>query len=105
MTRLVRVHDDVEDDLFEAFSYLEDHAPENVDRLYTLFLDAITKTIPRMPYAYAPLFKGFRHIYLRPFKYYVAYQVTDKTIDILAVRHGADWPEKNEAAVTDRTFE
>jgi len=31
--------------------------------------------------------------------------VTEETIDILAVRHGADQPEKNEAAVTSRTFD
>lgn len=101
----MRVHDGVETDLFEALSYLEDNAPEQVDRLYGLFLEATTKTIPRMPNAYAPLFKHYRHIYLRPFKYYVAYAVTDGTIDILAVRHGADRPEKNEAAVTGRSFD
>ncbi len=105
MTRLVRVHDGVEADLFESFSHLEVHAPEQVDRLYNLFLEAATKIIPRMPNAYAPSFKHYRHIYLRPFKYYVAYAVTEETIDILAVRHGADQPEKNEAAVTSRTFD
>jgi len=105
MTLLVRVHDGVEADLFEAFSYLEDNAPEQVDRLYGLFLEAVSKTIPRMPNAYAPLFKHYRHLYLRPFKYYIAYQVTGETIDILAVRHGAEEPEKIEADLAGRTFE
>lgn len=105
MTRLVRIHDGVEADLFEAFSYLEDNAPEQVDRLYGLFLGAVTRIIPRMPNAYAPLFKHYRHIYLRPFKYYIAYRVTEETIDILAVRHGAERPEKSAADLAGRTFE
>lgn len=104
MTRLVRVHDGVETDLSEAFAYLELNAPEQVDRLYGLFLEAVARAIPRMPNAYAPLFKHYRHIYLRPFKYYVAYQVTKETIDILAVRHGAERPEKSAADLAGRTF-
>ena len=104
MTRFVRVHVGVEADLFQAFSYLDDNAPEQVDRLYRLFVDAVTRTIPRMPNAYAPLFKHYRHIYLRPFKYYVAYQVTDETIDILAVCHGAEQPEKIQSGLAGRTF-
>ena len=105
MTRLVRIHDGVEDDLFVVFSYLEDNAPEQVERLYGLVLEAATKTIVQMPNAYAPLFKRYRHIYLRPFRFYVAYRVTEETIDILAVRHGAEQPEKIGTALAGRTFD
>lgn len=69
-----RAHDGVEEDLFQAFSSLQDDALEQVDRLYDLFLEASTNTVLRMPNAYAPLYKHYRHIYLRPFKCYVAYQ-------------------------------
>ncbi len=65
MTRRLRVHNGVEDDLFEAFSYYADAAPDQIDRLYNLFLDAVTKRIPQVPNAFAPLFKHYRHIYLR----------------------------------------
>lgn len=105
MRRVVRVHDGVEDDLFDAFSYLEDNAPEQVDRLYDLFLEASTNTIPRMPNAYAPLFKHYRHIYLRPFKLCIAYRVTEETIDIVAVRHGEEQPERIHTALSGRTFD
>lgn len=74
MTRRLRVHNGVEDDLFEAFSYYADAAPDQIDRLYNLFVDAVTKRIPQAPNAFAPLFKHYRHIYLRPFRYYVAYR-------------------------------
>ncbi len=89
MTRRLRVHNGVEDDLFEAFSYYADAAPDQIDRLYNLFVDAVTKRIPQAPNAFAPLFKHYRHIYLRPFRYYVAYRTTDEAIDILAV--GTEW--------------
>lgn len=46
MTRRLRVHNGVEDDLFEAFSYYADAAPDQIDRLYNLFVDAVTKRIP-----------------------------------------------------------
>lgn len=105
MTRRLRVHNGVEDDLYKAFSYYADEAPEQINRLYSLFLDAITKRIPQVPNAFAPLFKHYRHIYLRPFRYYVAYQVTDETIDILAVRHGMENPDTAKAEVSGRAFE
>lgn len=47
MTRRLRVHNGVEDDLFEAFSYYADAAPDQIDRLYNLFVDAVTKRIPQ----------------------------------------------------------
>lgn len=53
MTRRVRVHDGVEDDLFDAFSY----------------------------------------------------QVTDETIDILAVRHGRELPETIQDQLAGRRFQ
>lgn len=105
MTRRLRVHNGVEDDLSEAFSYYADEAPEQTNRLYDLFLDAVTKRIPQVPNAFAPLFKHYRHIYLRPFRYYVAYRVTDETIDILAVRHGMENPDTVEDKISGRTFE
>lgn len=105
MTRRLRVHNGVEADLFEAFSYHEDEAPNQVDRLYELFLYATTRLISQMPNAFAPLFNCYRHIYLRPFKYYVAYRVTSETIDILALRHGRENPEKVEAQLDGRTFD
>lgn len=105
MTRRLRVHNGVEDDLFEAFSYYADAAPDQIDRRYNLFVDAVTKRIPQAPNAFAPLFKHYRHIYLRPFRYYVAYRTTDEAIDILAVRHGMENPNAVEAEISGRTFE
>jgi plasmid stabilization system protein ParE len=105
MTRLVRVHDGVEEDLVEAFRYYEEHAPEHVARLHLLFLEATERLIPRMPNAYAPLFEHYRHIYLRPFRYYVAYQVSVATIDILAVRHGAQNPDAVETEIRGRRLD
>ncbi|KAS76739.1 toxin ParE2 [Mycobacterium tuberculosis TKK_03_0112] len=97
MTRRLRVHNGVEDDLFEAFSYYADAAPDQIDRLYNLFVDAVTKRIPQAPNAFAPLFKHYR--------YYVAYRTTDEAIDILAVRHGMENPNAVEAEISGRTFE
>ncbi len=44
MTRRLHVHNGVEDE--EAFSYYADAAPDQIDRLYNLFVDAVTKRIP-----------------------------------------------------------
>lgn len=59
MTRILRVHQGVEDDLFDAFSYLEANAPEQVDRLYRLFLATTTQAgllcwLPRTIRSLAP---------------------------------------------------
>lgn len=104
MTLGIRVHGGVESDLIELFTYLQEVAPEQVDLLLDMFLETVSKTIPQMPNAYAPLFKHYRHIYLRPFKYYIAYQVGEETIDILAVRHGSEHPEKTQAKLNKRVF-
>lgn len=58
MTRRLRVHNGVEDDLFEAFSYYADAAPDQIDRLYNLFVDAVTKRIPQAPNAFAPVIQA-----------------------------------------------
>lgn len=105
MTLPVRVHADIADDLHWASSYYRENAPEQVSRLFRLYNDAVDNRIPQMPYAYAELFKHYRHIYLLPFKYYVAYRVTDEIIDILAVRHGAEDPKRVEDELAHRTFD
>lgn len=91
----------------QAFAYFDEvaHETDLASRLYQLFQEAITEQIPGMPHAYAPLFSNYRHIYLRPFKYYVAYAVKERTIDIVAVRHGMEDPETAESRLAGRGFE
>lgn len=104
MTRSLRVHDGVEGDLFEVFSYYAVEAPTQVDRFYDLFVNA-TVNIQRHPFVYPLLFGHYRHVVLVPFQHFVAYQVTDTTIDILAVRHGKENPTTLQASIGSRTID
>lgn len=91
-------------DLAEAVNYLQREAPEQAQRLRTLYREA-RQRIQRNPLAYAPLYDDYRRTFLMPFKYMIVYVTDGQNIDILAVLPAQRDPEALKSELAGRTFD
>ena len=89
----VRVHPDARRELREARDYYNNIDTDLAVRMIEEHAVAL-RYIAGFPKAGAPLFDSYRHVVLPHFPYLIAYAVTSRSVNVLAVFHvrrDPDW--------------
>lgn len=91
--KTLKVLPEAYDDLDQAIGWFYEHAddPELGLRLRALFM-AEARRIQLDPELHSCVYKQFRHVVLRPFKYLLYYRMTDDAVVLVLLVHGARNP-------------